>query len=117
MVRTLLIVLALAGVACAAPAPMPKPPRPGPPPPPFVGEWSMRWKGCAYRVTFSPDGSYQCSGGYAGTWCLDPVSGTLHVEELSQTGSVLNWSVTFTGPAEGILDDWSVWRLDTLAGK
>jgi len=117
LLRTLLIVLALAGVACAAPAPLPKPPRPAPPPPAFVGEWSMAWKGGTYRVTFAPDGSYQCSGGYAGTWCVDPVSGTLHVEELSQTGSVLNWSVTFTECLGGVLDDFSVWRLDTLAGR
>jgi hypothetical protein len=74
----------------------------------------MQWKSGIYSVRFGPDGSYQCGAEYAGTWCVDPVAGTLHVEELGQSGQVLNWSVTFTGQVEGVLDDFSVWRLEPV---
>lgn len=112
--RSLLILLLLAGVALPAPAPLPKPMKPAPPPPLFVGSWRMQWKGGTYTTRFAPDGSYQCGTEYAGTWCLDPDSGTLHVEELGQSGQVLHWGVTFTGPNEGILDDFSVWKLEPI---
>ena len=109
-----LLLLVFSGAALSAPAPLPRPAKPGPPPPSFVGVWRMQWKGGTYTVTFARDGSYQCSGDYAGTWCVDPNSGTLHVEELAQNGSALHWSVTFTGVNEGVLDDLSVWKLEAL---
>ena len=115
-VRLLLSLLTLGALAAellAAPAPPRRPAKPGPPPPPWVGSWKMLWKGgCTYRVTFGVDGSYQCSGNWAGTWSLDERQRILHVEELSEGGGVLNWSVTLNGPREGILDDGSEWKLE-----
>lgn len=115
MLRSLLILFVLAGGGLvAAPAPLPKPPRPGPPPPAFVGSWRMQWKSGVYYVRFGPDGSYQCDSGHAGTWCLDAENRILYVEELSQSGAALHWSVTLCGPRDGTLDDMSEWRLEPV---
>jgi hypothetical protein len=72
----------------------------------------MTWRGCIHSVTFGRDGSYQCPGDWAGTWSLDEKHCILYVEELSQGGSVLNWSVTMQGPTSGILDDGTEWKLE-----
>ncbi len=113
MLRSLLLSFLLAGVALAAPAPPIRAPKPLPPCPfPWVGSWRMHWKGGVHSVTFARDGSYQCAGDWAGTWCLDDKTHILYVEELSQSGSVLRWSVTMQGPTSGILDDGTEWRLE-----